>query len=42
MTRDPQRLGEIAANAVLIVVVGILGALALVHFFTPCVEGALC
>ena len=42
MTRDPQRLGEIAANAVLIVVVGILGALALVHFFTPCAEGVLC
>jgi hypothetical protein len=42
MNVDPQRLGEIAANAVLIVAVGILGALALVHFFTPCAEGVLC
>ncbi len=32
MTRDPQRLGEIAANVLLAVVLGIVGAACIVHW----------
>lgn len=42
MTRDPQRLGEVAANVLMAVVLGIVGAALLVHYLTPCAEGVLC
>lgn len=34
MTRDPQRLGEVAANVLMAVVLGIVGAALLVHWLT--------